>query len=942
MNENLTVNETNNEVLQENKSPLTAFFEKKPWVLTLCVYLSVALFIFAIFAIMLYTNNVYPFGDNCISSYDLLAQIVPFIEHFYDVFEGRSSLFYSYAAAGGVDLFGSLAYCCVSPFTFIFLLFGRGNVYYGTSIVLPLKIVCVAFAGLYYVRKRFKNVPVYLQLALSLSYAFCGYLFVANTYINWVDLLMYLPFMALGFKQIVDSGKKWLFVTALCLMIYTSFSISCFSLFIVYPIIVIYALIVHKGEKGKQVLVDTVWALVLAIFFALPILLPSLRAFLVSGRKSGMFEKLNADYSVEALYKKVSYLFTDGLTLFFTLVYFFKNGLKRPIDRFLAIAGIILLVPVFFDECMNLLNFGSYMSYSLRFGFLNGFYFLFVAGSYFNQVYEEWAEEGEGKKTLLSQIKEDFTLNGHVIILLFLIVGFIIGLSFLVRGIQDESFVESFGPRFVHSLGGLEATSIVCGAIAIISVVSLIFTNRKKITAQTLSFILFLCVCIQSVFYGSYLVTGNHYNPARYTKIGALTSYVNEVENDNAQTRIKMNGNFITACYPFVFKTNGFSVFSSVVDSTNFIAPNFFGYAGNGKNSMKSYNGMFLGDCIFGYEYLIVSDGFKRSYLEEVNVYDSLVDENGNKIDVGTYKLYRNKYAFPHAFAVEGAVSEYEVGSKAYSYDSLLKMLGGEDCGIEWIDIKFSVYNLEEKIYKIQVPVEGGGNYFFTTNFKNPENVTYTRGSTPYSEESALCFADSPEFNLGYGSSGSYYIYVKVGDDITSIKEFSKACKAFKVSDKTVQNIYEMATAQEVKFDLKPNVISVNLTAKAGEKIFLNYVALDGHTAYVNGKKVDFIENEIGLMYFELDEGQNEVKVVYKSPYVKFIIIGVILALAFALAYYLLAIRTKKVVNFLKTPIFYLGIVVGVLILAFFFVFPVGYCAYKNISLGIKLVASLF
>ena len=51
MNENLTVNEINNEVLQENKSPLTAFFEKKPWVLTLCVYLSVALFIFAIFAL---------------------------------------------------------------------------------------------------------------------------------------------------------------------------------------------------------------------------------------------------------------------------------------------------------------------------------------------------------------------------------------------------------------------------------------------------------------------------------------------------------------------------------------------------------------------------------------------------------------------------------------------------------------------------------------------------------------------------------------------------------------------------------------------------------------------------------------------------------------------------------------------------------------------------
>ncbi len=939
MNENFVTNNNNIQENKQEKSTLTLFFEKNSWALTACIYASLALFIFAIFGIFLYVNNVYPFGDACISSYDLLAQIVPFIEHFYDVFEGRSSLFYSFAAAGGVDLFGSLAYCCVSPFTFIFLLFGRGNVYYATSIVLPLKIVCVAFAGLYYVRKRFKNIPLFLQLALALSYAFCGYLFVSNTYINWVDLLIYLPFLALGFKKIVDTRKKSLFVVSLCLMIYTSFSIASFSLFIIYPIIVLYALIVCDGYSRKEVVFDTILALLLSIFFALPILLPSLRAFLVSGRKSGMFENLNQDYSASALYSKISYIFTDGLTLFFTLVYFFKNGIKRPIDQFIALAGIVLLVPIFFDESMNLLNFGSYMSYSLRFGFLNGFYFFFVAGLYFNQVYENSSQcENQNTNILVLNGKKSI-INVYVIIPLLLIVGFIIGLSFLAVGIKNETFTESFAGRFAHSLGGLEATAIVFGCIALIALLSTLFVKYKKFSEQTLSFILLLCVCVQTVFYSGYLVVGNYYNPSRYEKIGALTNYVNEMEDNDAQTRIKMNENFITACYPFVFKTNGFSIFSSVVDSTNFVAPNLFGYAGNGKNSMKSYNGKFLGDCIFGYKYLIINDGYTRNYLKELKVYDQLLDKNGNLIDLGTYKLFENEYAFPHAFAVPGATSEYEIGSLAYSYDSLLKALGGENFGIEWVDV--AVNKLENDVFRIRIPVETAGNYFFVSDFINVKDISYSR-SGGYDENSASALKTTPEFSLGYGGSGSYSVYLKSNNVPLDLLAVKNCCKAFRVTDEQVKKISKIANHQNIEFDLQPNIINVKLTANKAENLFLNYVALDGHTAYVNGKKVEFVENELNFMYFELEEGVNDVKIVYKSPYIKFILLGIALAVVFAVAYYFLVIRGRKFVRIFKTPVFYLGLAVAILIVAFFFVMPIGVCAYKNIKIGIQAVISLF
>ena len=95
-------------------------------------------------------------------------------------------------------------------------------------------------------------------------------------------------------------------------------------------------------------------------------------------------------------------------------------------------------------------------------------------------------------------------------------------------------------------------------------------------------------------------------------------------------------------------------------------------------------------------------------------------------------------------------------------------------------------------------------------------------------------------------------------------------------------------------------------------------------------------------MYFELEEGENQVKIVYQSPYVKFILIGIALAIAFAVLYYFLVIRGRKFVRTFKNAIFYFGVVVGALLLAFFFVMPVCVCAFKSVKIGISAIKLLF
>ena len=53
-----------------------------------------ALAVTVLYLIQLALYGVYPFGSYTVASYDLSAQICPFVEHLFDVMDGKSALFY--------------------------------------------------------------------------------------------------------------------------------------------------------------------------------------------------------------------------------------------------------------------------------------------------------------------------------------------------------------------------------------------------------------------------------------------------------------------------------------------------------------------------------------------------------------------------------------------------------------------------------------------------------------------------------------------------------------------------------------------------------------------------------------------------------------------------------------------------------------------------------
>ena len=865
-----------------------------------------------LYMVMLALYGVYPFGNKyTAASYDLSAQIAPFIEHIFDVIDGRSTLTYSYAIVGGADVTGTFLYFFISPFSFLFLILGDGKVAHASSIVMTCKLAAIAFAGTWFSKKMFKGIPDYICIAIGVVYTFCGYTFVANTYINWLDFLIYMPFCVAAFRHFVKTDNFWFFSIAMACCIYTCFSIACFSMFTVFPALIAYSLLcIEKGRKHKFI-ARLCLAFFGAVVMALPVLLPALMAYTTSGREGDIFENLWNGFTVtdgvigdfdssvfedkltQSVYAKWSYIISDAVFVLLTIVWFFRKGIKHPFAKFMILAGVFTLLPTVVDEAMNLMNMGSYMSYALRFGFLNALYFLGGAclcvedlcykrgcaydGNPIGVKREFMAMEtpadnanDRGRCALNGgtpmQLKEKRKASYYVVLaILITLAAAVVALllwyiwdgnyrSFLALFTKDRekayNNLGGFSSSFAHSLGGLEVVFIPFLLIAVVVGVGAVLVAKKKASARLLSLVLIAVVSTQVLFYGQQIVVGNM--STQHVTLGNYAQLCNELnERDDSYFRVKDYDEKVNANATFTGNSNSFSVFSSVIDEDNFITYQLFGYRGNGKNSYKSAHSDGktnradeFGDSFLGYKYYLVPESKlletdEKTHLKKVMT----TDENGT----------------------ETQLSCGEGNSKLYVYENTM-------------------------VFPLGYRVDSGEFKFVAENIANATNRRKNQ-------------AELYEFLRG-----------------KDLEEFTGKNKVTASSAKELSK-YLWGKAADVK--VEAGKITARVTAKEGEYLFLNFVASKGYTVTVNGKKAELAENDLKFLSVALEEGENEVVFTYSSPYVKYAGIGAGAAVILLAALLLIVLKTK-VVDKIAPVISWAGITLAVAVVAFFMIYPTG------------------
>ena len=873
--------------------------------------------VLAIYLMALYQYDVYPFGTGyTAASYDLSAQICPFIEHIFDVLDGKSSLTYTHALAGGVDVTGTFLYFFVSPFSFLFLIFGDGMVAHTAGIVMACKLATISVSGTWFAKKLFKNIPDYLCIAVGIVYTYCGYAFVASTYINWVDFLIYLPFCAAAFCHFVKTEKFLPFSILLACCVYTCFSIACFSMFTVFPALIAYAIFCVEKERRNRFIAYLCLSFVVVLLISLPILLPALGAVVGGARGGGLMEKLWKGYPADdptrvfdsswyienystSLYQKLSYILSDSVFVVLTLVWFYRNGLKSPMAKFMLTAGVLTLLPVIVDESMLLLNMGSYYSYALRFGFLNALYFLGGACLALNEVCYKplCAYDGvplfERKKTderettekekndvdrYATNAKKQINVWGGIMLgigavcaaflLYFIVNDNYIGEKFWGIFFSDSSSLKAmsgFSPSFAHSLGGLEVILILFIVVGLATAVGCCFVGSKKISPRLLSYVLIVVVGLQVLFYNNQMVLGNRTDQqVKMSDYQTLSARLNEMETGE-YFRLKDHNDKWTSDVPLSGDSNAFSVFSSVIDKDNFITRPLFGYKLNDKNNYKSSHDTgrnkrseLFGDSFLGYKYFIVAKSEQEKFEDDKNYKNYLkpvmvANESGEEIQLssGDYVIYENTVVFPNAYTVDGEAFRFVRENIASGTDS-------------------------------------NGN----------------------------AAQDNRKLN-----QAALYQFLR-GETLENMK-LGESSTQWTVSPKNVAELSEYLwtrAAESIEVGAGEIVVRV-ANAKAGENLFLSFVASKGYTVTVNGRKAELIDNDLKFLSVALEEGENVVKFSYSSPYLKHIAIGAVGAVV-SLCIVALIVKKTKFMKMASFVIAWAGIGVAVVVVAFFMLYP--------------------
>lgn len=901
----------------------------------------------------LWRYDVYPFGDTfTAASYDLSAQICPFIEHIFDVLNGKSTLTYSYAVAGGADVTGTFLYFFISPFSFLFLIFGEGRVAHASSVVMMCKLAVISVAGAWFAKKLFKNIPDYLCIAVGVTYTYCGYTFVANTYINWLDFLIYLPFCAGAFRHFVKTGKFLPFSVLMAACIYTCFSIACFSMFTVFPVLIAYGLLCVEKEDRKTFLAKLSLAFVVAVLLALPVLLPAFMATSNSARTGGLLDNLWYGYKdtdagfvfdkktfldklEKSSYAKITYILTDSIFIVLTLVWFFRKGLKDKFAKFMLVAGILTLLPVLVDESMLLLNMGSYYSYALRFGFLNALFFLggaclCIENICFKHCHaydgtQLYREETEGTTVRISETETDEKIQNE---------GGRYALNEKTPAVSTSEKKKKNTLKYVLS-------GVVC-FIALIGVMilSVMFIGADKLAPMSSSDYNAYIAKLVAKFPASWEGTIKEICSLLRTMDGSFTHSLGNMEIIAVVFLVVAVVAGLAILFVFLKKVsprmvsylllavvgaqvlffNGqlvignrseqyvtLDLYTEAVAQLKEIDDGYYRIKDFGDNRKQSDGSTKLNETLMGNAPLVAGSNC-------FSVFSSVI-EDYNFI---TYPLFWYSGNSTNSLKSVGRSKSFADSFLGYKYYWVPYKTDDVEAADELSYLK-PVYktNEEGKEEKLIVGEKGNRYTLYENEIVLPNAYIVERGD--------FRFPNPNDKVTENRKANQKALYEFLGGDPYTADSFPGVSQTRALSKKL--------HGQDVEIEVGAGKITVNARAeKDGQCLFLNFVASRGYSVTVNGKKAELVDNDLKFLSVELEEGENVVEFTYSSPYVRYAGIGLAFAVL-ALALIALVVFKTRLMEVAAPVISWAAVLLSAGVVIFFMLFPTGVYLTKLIEL---------
>ncbi len=826
------------------------------------MFFSAITVLFIVLAIY-YKADLFPFGTKALNWGDMAQQNFPILLQFRDVMLGKQGTMFSMVNAGGMDFTAMFLFLASSPFSLFSVFISKENLIFYINIMIVLKFMLSGVtASICF--KRFFNKLTSLQIvALSVSYALCGYAMLFYQLDTWLDVMYMFPLLIIAFNMLVTEYKLVPYVVCLSLMILFQFYLGYMIAIFLIIIFALYILLAVEKEKRKKATMFFGIGSFLSVLICSPVLAMALSQYLTSARETSILQSLVSSETLTALPTTLSFLFCTSIILAVPLIIFFFNVLKNKKVLVLFITYILLLIPVVIEPINKMWHTGSYQAFPVRYGYITVFLGLLLAAVIIS------------KANRYSAIKTKKYSTLYFVISCILLVEFY---YIIIRLIENENdILKSYATTLwsSNSFLGLYVFYALSALIVIISI--FVFYSSKKISKTVFS--VFLCIFVvgECLFNSMVFVANGARSTINYKDSISLSEKI----DDDSTYRVKVKKKYFDVNLVGAMGYNSLAHYTSLINSDYIYTMKKLGYSSYWMEVNSNGSTDFV-DALLGNKYTINNFFFindNEDIVYKNKVYNIVKNKNnlslGNVISAHQVKELQD---INNSDRIESQQMLYEIFTDReedfitkYDYTST----NGVD--IEKIEDSF-VYTVDNiGTIKYDIDVKGKQKLYFdcfcdlTTHLTEPHNSSFNICVNGYTLKKSY----PSKTSNGMICLGEFE-NEKVSVELITLK--SGKVKSFGVFGMDMNELEKgINTFNQADVKVSGNDIIVNADSKnLDEYLLLTIPYSKGFDVTVNGEDVKAIKTLGTFMAIPLKQGQNKIVLEYSSYGWQFIIVSII------------------------------------------------------------------
>ena len=600
-----------------------------------------------------------PLSQNSIHSGDFLSQYFPLYIGLHKLFWSGdfSGLFWSFEKSLGGAMPSVWGFNSLSPFTFLYVIFPISS-FHILSYIIPLLragVMGVVFG--YFLEKKFQGVSkrYWLSLGLSSSYALSGFVVSQQFNPNFLDNLIYIPFILLGIEE-VASGKRSvklpLFIAvSLITNFYTGYMLCLFVA--LYTFYVVFSSDVSLKEVAKRIARIALFALIgvgLATFWLLPVFSALLESKASAGSTfAWSWNPVNDLLAMPQKFilgsfgekewgdsKALPQLFIGGLGLFGCCTFFAKREITLRKKLAATVVLLVLLLSFSIQGFDQIWHMGQRPV---------GFYFRnsWVANSFMLVLASE----------SLMKWKDEFRLEE------LLVAVFGVGTVLILSTLRALQFVET--PQKILSF-----------IIWTIVILAFFLKRADKVRRLQLTAGVVIVELIVNLFVGFRRTPYFISNSSLKEQMEYAIAFDEEGYSDkNVFTRVEMHKGLSHANFPLAFGYNGASHFTSSLEHSLIEEMSHLGLPSS--QSVVNYTDRnVILDSLFGVSRFMMDGDEKRVFADVRGMY-------AKEGTLKNFAVYRNPYAFSLGYLTNENTATniaFEKNQPVANLNQLLQVIG--------------------------------------------------------------------------------------------------------------------------------------------------------------------------------------------------------------------------------------------------------------------------